>query len=339
MDAESLIPPPRGASVPPRRGGFTLVEVLVSTVVFVLLMGIVSSVFSQASSTIRSASAQIDASQSGRTGFDVITQRLSQATLGTYWDYHYPNNDSTKPPDRYTRRSDLHFLIAANGNSHALFFQAPEATSQNPGYQRTQGLLNACGYFVQYCNDDPNDTTHPNYQRPTHAAKSRWRYRLMQAVQPTENLAVFTDAASSGWTAAVKNTAWPIADNVIALVAWPRLTAAEETAGGQPAGTQLTPNYLYDSRNGTATQLAQLPPMVQVTMVLIDETSAVRMDSGATPPTAIENALAGKFKDCSVAQYTKDLSDLQAALNTARVRYTTLNTGVTLRESKWSSTP
>ncbi len=329
------------ATAPRRRQpktGFTLVEVLVSTVILIVLLSIVSSVFSHASTTVRNASVQLDASQAGRNGFDTMTQKLSQATLNTYWDYHYPNNDSTKPPDKYTRKSDLHFIVSASGSSHAIFFQMPGMVSQNPSYQRVQGLLNACGYFVQYGSDSANDSSHPGYQRPAHVANARWRYRLMQAVQPTESFEVFANP-TSGWTTQVKATAWPIADNVIALIAWPRLNAGDEAASSQPAGTQLTTNYLYDSRGGTAVQSAQLPPIVQVTMIIIDEASAVRISSGSTPPTVIENNLAGKFSDSSVAQYTKDLSDLQSALDAARIRYTTLNTSVALRESKWSSTP
>ena len=305
-------------------GGFSLVELLVSMTILAFLMVIIASVTNQASVTVRSASALIDASQSGRSGFDIITQKLSQATLNTYLDY-----DSPTAPTKYVRKSDLHFLVTqnANGSGHDLHFQAPTAYSQTPSYGDTQGLLNAFGFFVQYGNDDAF--------RPGKIAKQRWRYRLMQGMQPTENLTIFSDP-TNGWTTAVDAAAWPIADNIIALIVWPRLPTSEDAAG-----TSVTSNYLYDSRNaGSASvQYAQIAPVIQVTLVMIDEAAAVRLDThSSTPPVAIKNALAASpFTD--VTKYQTDLTALQTALTVAHINYQVLTTTVAVRESKWSSTP
>lgn len=291
---------------------------LVSMAVFVLMLVIVAGVTNQASSTVRSGSAMIDAFQAGRGGFDIITRNLSEATLGTYWDYDDPTH-----PAKYIRKSDLHFVTRGNGGSQEFFFQSPRAVSRVSAYQNTKGLLNALGYFVEYGNDDAF--------RPAHVKDKRWRYRLMQGLQPAEDLEVFQDSTAA-WTTAVKNEAWPISDNVIAMIIWPRLS--EEV---DPGGTLLSTDYQYDSRTGTAIQQAQLPPVVRVTLVIIDESSAARLDSGETPPAAIQGALAGKFSQ--VANYSTDLQNLERALSDANIKYQVLTMPVSLRESKWSSTP
>jgi uncharacterized protein (TIGR02599 family) len=72
-----------------------------------------------------------------------------------------------------------------------------------------------------------------------------------------------------------------------------------------------------------------------VTLVLIDEASAARMDTyGSTQPAVIQTNLAGKFKD--VTQYQSDLDQLTAALAAHHINYQVLNTSVAIRESEWS---
>jgi uncharacterized protein (TIGR02599 family) len=317
--------------------GFTLVEILVGCSVLLLLLVMLLSVTDQTMRTVKTASAQVDAFQAARTAFDLMSQKVSQATMNTYWDYYdasnqprTPSNATTFVPARYGRASDLHFLIQASGTyGHAIFFQAPEAISADPTRDQTQGLLNAIGYFVQFGNDDA--------YRPPYIQQQRYRYRLMQAIQPTENLQVFTNATGS-WTAGVREAAWPLVDNVIALVIWPRLNPLED-----PNGTVVSSNYLYDSRTALPAsssqpfpiQFAQAPPTVQLTMLVIDEASAVRIEAGTAEPPVIRDALTGRFT--SVSSYQSDLDAIQAALSAAHVSFRVLNTTVSLRESKWST--
>jgi len=295
--------------------GFTLVELLVSITLFILLMSLIGGVMNQTSLTIRTASLQIDLFQSARQGFDVLTRNLSQATLNTYWDY-----DNSTVPTTYVRKSDLHFLINKQSTSFGVFFQTPRAYSATSLYNQTSGLLNAIGYYVDYGNDTAF--------RPAHITQPRWRYRLMQALQPTESLQVFADS-TSGWTTNLKTLEWPIADNVIALILWPRLSIRDDSTGNK-----LSKDYTYDSRGAIGIQEAQMPPVVQVTLVAISESAAARLNSGATPPVAITNALQDKFQD--ITHYSDDLAALKKALQTAHIEYKEFTTTVSIRESKWS---
>src|SRR5258708_20794096 len=67
--------------------GFTLVELMVSTVMIGLIMLVLVGMTNQTSQTWRNATEKIEKFQSARDGFESMTRKLSQATLNTNWDY------------------------------------------------------------------------------------------------------------------------------------------------------------------------------------------------------------------------------------------------------------
>lgn len=330
-----------------RKHAFSLVEMMVAVVVLAILLGIIAAITSTVGKTVRWTSAKIDAFASSRSAFDLMGRKLSTATLNSYWDYDDPLN-----PSLYRRESNLHFLVRQNrqnsGYGQEIYFTAPESYSVDAGVQSLSDLLNACGFFVEYGNNDGF--------RPGTVTKERWRYRLMQGLQPTENLMIYNASPpattvkadiQSYWTTYWNDREWitdispdgtavaPLADNVIALIVWPRLSAGED-----PDGLRLTEDYQYDSKSDQflvpqPVTANQLPPTVQVTLVTISEASAVRLDTKSnTPPAAIENALSGKFTD--PAKHEDDLEAMADSLTAARVEFQIFNTSITLRESKWS---
>jgi len=348
------------------RNSFTLLEMLVAMAVLGLLLAIIAAITQGTALAVHRASGKLSTYAEARSGFDTMNEKLAQATLNTYLDYydasgHLQTNRTTFVPAMYGRVSNLQFVVKQNSNPVAAFnaigsssstgygqevyFQSPSAYSTTAAYQSTQGLLNACGYYVQYCNNASF--------RPSLIASSKWRYRLIQAIEPTDSLQVYADAISdniTGWIGNIANTgpgaalavdAIPLADNVIAMVVWPRLPLGQDSAG-----TNLAPNYIYDSQNSPAPvlkagvgvqspQADQLPPIVQITMVVIDEASAARIDTqSATPPPVIESALQGKF--ISVSNYATDLAAVESSLSLSNIGFEVLNTSVVSRESKWS---
>jgi uncharacterized protein (TIGR02599 family) len=338
------------------RYGFTILEILVASVILCVLLAMIFTATESINKTVKHASSKMDAFAAARSGFDIMTQKLSQATVNTYWDYYDANgnrrsatNNSTFVADRYARASDLQFIVAKNTQNsdygQAVFFQAPENEASSANYRSVQGLLNACGFFVQYSSDDTF--------RASVVSTPKWRFRLMQCVQPTENLKIFSGTSvfnnyGTSWTGSIPDSsvdettvtasATPLAENVIALIVWPRLPLASDTAG-----TQLTTDYQYDSQlNANAdpqpVTADQLPPSLQVTIVAIDEASASRIETNSsTPPSIIADALRGKFTD--VTLYQSDLDKLGSALAAKKITFQILNTSVALLESKWSITP
>lgn len=290
-------------------------ELLVSSALLMIMLGLILGIANHTSKAVHQSMGQLDAFQRARLAFDTLSQKLSQATLNTYWEYDNPTN-----PTRYLKHSDLHFLVKTRGHGQALYFQVPAAHSAHSNLSQTRGMLNACAYYVEFGNDDA--------VRPQHVSTKRWRYRLMQSIQPAEEFKVYTEPGLN-WVAGVEAKSWPLADNVIALIVWPRLRATEDADG-----TELSPDYQYDSRDGSALQQAQLPPVVRVTLVVLNEASAARLDQGATPPAVIENALNGKF--LAASGYAAELADLETALTSAHLQYEVLDTTVSLEGAKWT---
>ncbi len=316
-------------------GAFSLIEVMVATAILVVIMMIVVSIIGQISSVWRRSSEDIQAFQNARLGYDLITRNLSQALLNTYLDY-----DNVTTPTRYLRKSELAFfcgkageddLPGTMGTGQAVFFYAPASyTKSAEMYGGMESLLNTCGYYVTFCQSK---------SIPGHVsgAANSYRYRLVQLLVPTEEKNIY-DSSMVGTHSWFMNYADPsskmiqaVSDNIIALIIRPQ----------DPASTpaDLSEDYKYDTTlkatdDPQPVTAHQLPPVMQVTLVAIDEVSARRMERGSQPPEVIANALGGKFKE--TANYQNDIDQLESALNAAHIQYRIFSSAVPIRESKWT---
>lgn len=321
-----------------RPRGFTLVELMVSMVVFALILMVVLSMTHAMGDAWKSTRSKVEAFQGARQAFENVTRTLSQATLNTYYDYfdtagRTPRDAGYAGPARYGRQSELHFLsgksLVSDQVTHAMFFQTPYGFANGTNYQNLDTLLNACGFYIVH----GKDTLRPAFLNSLpNAPEDRTRYRLMEFLQPSEKLSVYAVPSDKSWFQTPLAGGSPpveqIAENIIALVVFPR------RAEGDAQQVTLSSDYEYDSRdagNSPATQAAthnQLPPAVEVVLVAIDETSARRMEEGnLTPP-----ALFKQTKDID-----GDLATLEGFLNQHRLVYRVFRTVVPLRNSKWSS--
>lgn len=334
--------------------GFSLIEVLVASTILVSMMGFLVFLMNQTTRVWMSTTAKVEQFREARTGFERVTSRLSQATLNTYWDYNNP-----AAPTRYERRSELRFLtgdattlLGGTGkNTHAVFFNAPLGVSANTLNRGAANGVNTVGYFLELADDSA--------QRPPFITSEmippRWRFRLMEFSQPTENFSLYQFTSGlTGTTLKSKTyqgTDWfktdanktsvalkrAVTENTIALIITPRLSKTEETPLQQnPTHSPLAPNYSYDSTTTNAdpqlNPLNQLPPVVQITMVATDERSAdlLNLDSNSANIFGI----ASLFKD--TRKFTEDLAALEQTLNDKRVRYRIFTTNVHIRAAKWS---
>ncbi|MEA3209999.1 MAG: hypothetical protein QOE70_3056 [Chthoniobacter sp.] len=385
----------RPSCAPPANRGFTLVELMVSMAILILILFVTFTVTESVSTINRRTRARIDTFQEARAGFETVTRRLSQAMLNTYWDYDFPNNDRSKPPtlQAYVRQSELHFIAGPTksgkrpllpdgelqSTTHGLFFQAPFGFSSPPvssspvgaaaSGPTLQNLLNVGGYFVEYSSDKKDRPKFLLESKGSNVAE-RWRSRLMEFSQPTENLLVYrtTDATTTlqpyDWFRKPLNTTGDsstrgmkrvLAENIVALVLWPHRSPHEAAPSGAPR--QLAPEYLYDSRlfverpNDKLAALTrnQMPPMVQVTMVAIDETSAMRLQDRLTNSTTLpeeELGLSVLFQKPSRNinptkltegdQYREDLKAFEEKLIALKLSYRIFSTDVGILQAKWS---
>ncbi len=267
-----------------------------------------------------------------------------------------------------------------------IFFQWPGTYSAGTTYTTLTSLLNATGFFVEFSPDVlPGNTAYVANGPPTSvlsAYQPQYRYRLMQFIQPTESLHVYdysftTGTAPNVWFTNYLSTG-PlhavdvriVASNVIALVIWPKKVdtaddiAVDSSGTAVPGDTALAPAYSYDSRLGLASgaaipaatwtpgtnpqplQMNQMPPILQVAIVAIDEPSAKQLQGAATtPPAQITNALAASNTSTGKPLFTvavdmdSDLAFLQTELAAVvpHIQFQVFETTLSIRSAKFSN--
>jgi uncharacterized protein (TIGR02599 family) len=330
----------------PRNRAATLPEVLIALAIMLVVM---LSVLEFCSAVERAwKSGEADPYAESESAFETVTRNLASATLESYQDYADANgafrtNAAVTPnppfvPDHLARRSDLDFVCGpAAGNTgllaaskltttgSAVFFLAPQGVTQTYANTGMQRLLNAMGYFVAF----GSDNTAPSFvQAPT------WRWRLKQVAQPAELLQIYATTNSTGWIQQVVPpgaTFSTLADNVITLIILPENVVNNVTAS-------LTSSFGYDSRDtGNPLTLHQLPPLLRVVLVAIDETTALRLATlnGTNPPPLVSTNL---FQTATEQQLTADLATLDASLTAQGIGHRIFQRDILLPSANWSNT-
>jgi uncharacterized protein (TIGR02599 family) len=331
--------------------GFTLIELLLSMTIVSILMIMLVTITGQTSAVWRDTTGKSNQFREARNAFEAITRNLSQATLNTYYDYYGEDGKSRKESDpatfvpaTYGRQSELRFqtgrasTLLGGGSAvypgHALFFQAPLGFTSDVDNAGLENLLNTWGYYVRF-RDDPD---RPAYLTGT----SRHRFRLMEFMEPAEDLKIYAEPEDWLDTVPGGTKSHVIASNIILLSFLPKLPSSGPAGDPtvDPGGDGLAPAYAYDSTTRGAADKGpefnsfhQLPPVVEVLMVAIDETSASKLENGATPPSF---DLEGRFQDASPARRKEDLKHLEQTLANMKVSYRVFSTEVSLRGAKWS---
>lgn len=352
--------------------GFTLVELMVSSVILILIAGMVASMTSQTASTWRYTTGKIEQFSGARDAFSSLTTHLGQATLNTYYDYFDASgkprtldNASTFVPRTYGRQSELRFICGSTdrdnvyaGSSasallpdparprptHGVFFHAPLGfASDHTKHGALNSLLNCWGYYIEFGSDEPN---RPGFlQGMVSSTPLRYRYRLMEFMQPTESMATYKDPTQ--WLNSMVNqsatNSHVLAENIVALVLQPMLSPKDEQALTSPPsvpGTALAPSYFYDSTTKNSDPALnpqhQLPPVVRVTLVAIDEPSALRLAQGTTQPDLRLETLFATDKLQSALNYDTDLNTLETRLTQLHCSFRVFTTDVIIRGAKWS---
>ncbi len=344
------------------KAGFSLLEVLVSTAVLALFVVLLTTITDSAFRLWRNTQSSIVSFDAARTAYDALTRRLSQATLNTYLDYYdtswvrrNPSSATSFTPARYGRASDLQFvvddaaaLMGGNQQGKGVFFFAPLGFSNgNATLSDLPNLLNACGYYVEF-GSDAN-------LRPAFLSTlpNKNRYRLIENILPTQDFntscggyPAFTDTISTNdklWitnglagSKSVKNL---LCENIIALIIRPEVAEQDASLLGLANSYSLTTDYAYDSRAGRSgsvgpLQFAQLPPLLRVVMVAVDEKSAARLTTGATPPTEFQ-LNPSWFQN--PANLDQDLTALEDKLILEKVDFRIFNQVIPLRGAKFSA--
>ena len=320
---------------------FTLLELLVSTALLIILVGITVGIISATQGVWRRASAQVEQFRAARQAFESVATHIAQATLNPYWTVTL---DAQGQPLRYERASELRFRLgtasvlvpgAAEGGS-AVFFQSPTGFfSDGSGY--LGAALNTWGYFVEYGSDK---SYRPAFLDAA-GVPERYRFRLVEFLDPSDRLAVFTYTSGNSsytgtdWFSAPLGTAGSkriLADNVIALVVLPKLSSLDD-----PTGFALAPEMNYDSTTRLATPALnprnQLPPVLEIAAVVVSDRSAARIAWGSSPPD-LGVSLSSLFGKAELME--SDLEKLRDALLSKGLDARIFRQSVPLPSARWS---
>ncbi|SDT89115.1 Verru_Chthon cassette protein C [Verrucomicrobium sp. GAS474] len=331
-----------------KRKGFSLVEVLVTLVVLSMVLVIVFGMTGQIAMVWKRSSQKMEEFQGARLALDAITRTVGNATLNVYYDYYNAArqrrtsaNASTFIPQVYGRYSELEFVCGKSlvslprpQISQAIFFQAPLGYTQQTGtYSQLNSTLNTVGFYLEFNNDAAD---RPGFfASMLHRSPPRWRYRLMQFMQPTENFSVY-DAQDHSWFTAPLNGASPpvrlLAENIVACVFCP-LSPLDTK------GSSLAPNFEYDSRMTWTTgaqpdPMNQLPPIVRVVLIAVDEASMARVQGQSASLPSLGFDPSNVF--VSSAQLDGDIETVKAALAARHLNFTVFSVDVAVRGARWN---
>lgn len=281
-------------------------------------------------------------------------------------------------PTQYLRMSELHFITdratklfadaAISGlvtPGQAVFFQAPTGFVQEQDNRPKASLLNVLGYYIEFGDDD---AFKPGAVKSLVVPRSR--YRLMEVAQPAERNAIYESTCeldSQGLAKYAYDLRWlarlilsapgdptqpllekqPLAENIITMALLPRLSPFQSTKLNE-----LTNDFSYDSRAWEDTSMSsdarlrnQLPPLIELIVVSIDEPSAQRLaaqyggSDGSSPPFADGTVRAAVDLDALFNDPTKledDIKSLEAGLASLHVSYRIFRTGVAMHGAKWT---
>ncbi len=209
-------------------------------------------------------------------------------------------------------------------------------------------LFNGRGYFVGY---GPNTRFRPSFVR----GDPENRYRLFEFRPPAESNQIFADGdeerskgepqqfdswykqalGSVGEGGDFESHLNPLAKNILTLVISPRDTPLTGADGRIDTASEIADDYNFDSNDRTDTFASfsqQVPPLVRMTMVAIDEAAGARFDNGSgSVPDLIPSGL---FEQ--TGKYEEDVTKLGESLSEAGVNYKVFSTMVMLRSAKWS---
>lgn len=327
-----MYPPERSC-----REGFSILEMLVASVVLMLLVSLLVTVNNHTMQLCRRTTSQADAFQSARLAYDLMVRQLNQATLNVYWDY-----DSPTAPTRYLRKSDLAFvtgqtatLLGADPASnplefpgHAVFFQAPLGRLEDPASRKLNLALNTCGFYVEYCN--ANEDSPAFIKGPI-----RNRYRLKQLHTSAENMQIFKKLAGGKWFFANLAESRVLAENVLLLVIRPLAPGPNETRKDLGYSLDTAASPIPNPQPATS---HQLPPLLNLTFIAASEETLNRKSPTDGYKFCAQD-LTGKtgsalFTDPN--NYDDDLSTFENVLKRERLDYRCFSQQIALPNSKWS---
>ncbi|MDF2375688.1 MAG: Verru_Chthon cassette protein C [Verrucomicrobiales bacterium] len=341
-----------------KKKAFSLIELMVAMGILSVLMLMMTLLLDQVQETWQYSESRISQFREARVAFDLMSKNIGQASLNTYWDLKDEDRDGIV--DQYFRTSELHFTVfdaakelAGKAGSQqpvgsGIFFQAPLGYSDN--YRNLNNLFNAVGYFVAWGDDR-------NFRPSIIRSEPETRFRIFEFRPPAEanqvfadgaeerNMEVRTDQIFDKWYSqsvsgledqlTFEQYLNPLAKNVVTVVVSPRESISDDLGNREDSFTRIASNYVFDSNDPSPARVRftqQLPPLVRITMIAIDESGGARLESeGEEAPQLFPETL---FQN--VSRYESDLQEATTALSERNLNYKIFSTLISIRSAKWS---
>jgi len=268
----------------------------------------------------------------------------------------------------------------ANYPGHAVFFQAPlgvtrlvAATGTQADTENMVNLLCGRGYFVEWGDDQPY---RPPFLNQLTSVPPRFRLRLMEYSPTAEMNRIYADGFRlidpADRTKIINSRRWfqdaltstvqqneqvgsraftrPIAENILTLVISPR-TETNVAAGGSVEPFAIARRYEFDSAlvtnpgsvasNSPQGTQHQMPPLLKVTMVALDQRGGESLSSNQTLRQKVLDEASGLFTNA--ADYESDLEGtdsqpgkLKTLLLENKLDYRVFTTTIALKQARWS---
>lgn len=284
-----------------------------------------------------------------------------------------PSSELLESREGRTRLTHCIFFQAPLG--YQTFESRSKTGSRKDQFGELDSLLNGWGYYVEFASDKVDRPQFLNTLSPPVAERSRFRlmefrqpaeattiyqYKL-EDTRPTQEKEVWEWFRSRKFgidhpanndpqaSAGDIRTTRPLADNIIALIISPRLAENDVSASDDSTSdfrfrdaTDIAPDYIYDSRrfhsktdDRARYSRHQVPPVLRVTMVAIDEVDAVRY-AAQNPGVAVPK-YAPTEKDwfSEVRDYGKDISKLTEGLTAVGIRHRVFTSNIRMREGNF----
>jgi len=308
-------------------------------------------------------------------GYDVSGTSSIPKKFARKSELHFVCGPSSKLLESAEGRKRLTHAIFFQAPLGYQTFQRTRSTNKKDEFGELDSLLNGWGYYVEYSSDRNDRPQFLNTLGPPVAERFRFRlmefrqpaeattiyqYKL-EDNRPTQDEKIWEwfrsrkfgieHPANNDPQGAVGDirTTRPLADNIIALIISPRLaendiaTSEDNTSDFRfKEPTDIAPDYVYDSRrfhyeNDDRAKYSrhQVPPVLRVTMVAIDEVDAVRY-AAQNPGDSLPKYAPSEddwFSD--VRNYGRDLEKLGEGLNAVGIRFRVFTSNIRMREGNF----
>lgn len=284
-----------------------------------------------------------------------------------------PASELLESSEGRTRLTHAIFFQAPLG--YQTFETKSRASTRKDVYGELDSLLNGWGYYVEYSSDRVDRPPFLSSLNPPVAERYRFRlmefrqpaeattiyqYKL-EDIRPSQDEKVWewfrsrkfgiehpANSDPQGGAGEIR-TVRPLADNIIALIISPRL-AENDVAASEDNTTSLrfrnptdiAPDFIYDSRrfhsendDRAIYSRHQVPPVLRVTMIAIDEVDAVRYAAQNPGNSVPKYAPVEKDWFADVRNYGKDLEKLSESLTAVGIRFRVFTSNIRMREGNF----